>query len=147
MSTFFAGFTLGLSLILAIGAQNAFVLKQGIKQHHVLLVCLICSLSDAILISAGVAGFGLIVAKFPLIELVARYGGGLFLLWYGLRSPKMETLPSITLQAFGQKFFKRYPPHWKPDTVKKNESAFRLQIVPYLADREVESLVRKEVPI
>ncbi|KJY86103.1 amino acid transporter [Vibrio neptunius] len=86
MSTFFAGFTLGLSLILAIGAQNAFVLKQGIKQHHVLLVCLICSLSDAILISAGVAGFGLIVAKFPLIELVARYGGGLFLLWYGLRS-------------------------------------------------------------
>lgn len=86
MSTFLAGFTLGLSLILAIGAQNAFVLKQGIKQHHVFLVCLICSLSDAILISAGVAGFGLIVAKFPLIELLARYGGGLFLLWYGLRS-------------------------------------------------------------
>ncbi|HDY7992993.1 TPA: integrase arm-type DNA-binding domain-containing protein, partial [Vibrio vulnificus] len=62
-----------------------------------------------------------------------------------VRSPKMETLPSITLQAFGQEFFKRYPRHWKPNTLKKNESAFRLQIAPYLGDREVQSIVRKDV--
>lgn len=57
----------------------------------------------------------------------------------------METLPSITLQAFGQEFFKRYPRHWKPNTVKKNESAFRLQIAPYLGDREGQSIVRSDV--
>ena len=81
-----AGFTLGLSLILAIGAQNAFVLKQGIRQHHVLLVCSLCACSDAILVSAGVAGFGAMVNAFPMIESVARYAGALFLLWYALRS-------------------------------------------------------------
>ena len=63
------GFTLGLSLILAIGAQNAFVLRQGLKNEHLLLVCTICALSDALLILAGVD--------------IARYGGALFLLVYG----------------------------------------------------------------
>ncbi|MFM2656182.1 LysE/ArgO family amino acid transporter [Vibrio owensii] len=86
MTTYLAGFTLGISLILAIGAQNAFVLKQGIKQHHVFLVCFICALSDAILISLGVAGFGYLVKQFPLIETIARYAGAAFLTWYGLSS-------------------------------------------------------------
>lgn len=86
MSTYVAGFTLGISLILAIGAQNAFVLKQGIQRHHVFLVCLLCALSDAILITAGVAGFGVLINQFPNLELFARYGGALFLFCYGLRS-------------------------------------------------------------
>ncbi|MEZ5534539.1 MAG: LysE/ArgO family amino acid transporter [Thiolinea sp.] len=86
MPTFFAGFSLGLSLILAIGSQNAFVLKQGLKNQHVFIVSLVCALSDAILISLGVAGFGVIVKQFPAIEIAARYGGALFLMTYALLS-------------------------------------------------------------
>mgnify|MGYP000312512408 CR=1 FL=1 len=85
MSTYLAGLALGLSLIIAIGAQNAFVLKQGIQRQHVFLVCLLCAASDAILIAAGVAGFGVLIKQFPNLELFARYGGALFLFWYGLR--------------------------------------------------------------
>ncbi len=85
-SAFVAGFSLGISLILAIGAQNAFVLKQGIRQHHLFWVCFICALSDAILISAGVAGFGLVVKAFPMIETFARYAGAAFLTLYGCKS-------------------------------------------------------------
>ncbi|PWQ98401.1 LysE/ArgO family amino acid transporter [Leucothrix arctica] len=88
MTTFFAGFSLGLSLILAIGSQNAFVLKQGIKRQHVLLVCAICAISDAILISLGIAGFGMVVSKYPSIEMYARYGGAAFLLVYSFLSFK-----------------------------------------------------------
>jgi L-lysine exporter family protein LysE/ArgO len=78
LSVFLAGFSLGLSLIVAIGSQNAFVLKQGIRNQHVFIICFICALSDAILITAGVAGFGVIVQKFPQIEVFARYAGALF---------------------------------------------------------------------
>ena len=86
MSTFIYGFSLGFSLILAIGAQNAFVLKQGLKGEHVLVVCLICALSDAILILAGVSGFHLLVSGFPGLVTIARYGGVIFLFVYGLLS-------------------------------------------------------------
>ena len=58
MTAYISGFALGLSLILAIGAQNAFVLKQGLKKQHVFLVCSLCAVSDAILITFGVMGFG-----------------------------------------------------------------------------------------
>ncbi|ARN73841.1 LysE/ArgO family amino acid transporter [Oceanicoccus sagamiensis] len=85
---FIAGFTLSLSLILAIGSQNAFVLKQGIQQQSVLLICSICALSDAILISLGVAGFGVIVNEYPVIEEYARYGGAGFLFVYSALSFK-----------------------------------------------------------
>jgi L-lysine exporter family protein LysE/ArgO len=88
MTTFFAGFFLSLSLILAIGSQNAFVLKQGIKKQHVLLICTICAISDAILISLGVVGFGAIVNEYPFIETYTRYGGALFLLVYSALSFK-----------------------------------------------------------
>ncbi|GAA6189148.1 LysE/ArgO family amino acid transporter [Litorivita sp. NS0012-18] len=81
-----AGFWLGLSLILAIGAQNAFVLRQGLARSHVFAVCLTCALSDAILIAAGVAGFGALSKAAPWIEPLMRYGGAAFLLVYGLRS-------------------------------------------------------------
>ena len=85
-SAFFPGFFLSLSLILAIGAQNAFVLRQGLRQEHVFAVCLVCAVSDAVLIAAGVAGFGLASNALPWLEPVLRYGGALFLLTYAARS-------------------------------------------------------------
>ncbi|MEH6448426.1 MAG: LysE/ArgO family amino acid transporter [Oleispira sp.] len=99
MSTFFAGFSLSLSLILAIGSQNAFVLRQGIKKQHVLLVCTICALSDAILISLGIAGFGIVVNKYPLIEMYARYGGAAFLLLYSVLSFRSAFSQNHALEA------------------------------------------------
>ncbi|ENX40500.1 LysE/ArgO family amino acid transporter [Acinetobacter sp. NIPH 2100] len=86
MTAFFYGLGIGFSLILAIGAQNAFVLKQGLKQQHVFWVCLICALSDSILIYLGVTGFSKIVVDFPLIVTIAKYFGAAFLFFYGLRN-------------------------------------------------------------
>ncbi|AUT49408.1 LysE/ArgO family amino acid transporter [Achromobacter sp. AONIH1] len=83
---FLPGFLLGLSLILAIGAQNAFVLRQGLRQQYVFAVSLTCALSDAILIAAGVAGFGAAVAALPWLETAMRYGGAAFLFLYAARS-------------------------------------------------------------
>ena len=82
--TFITGFSIGFSLILAIGAQNAFVLKQGLIRQNVFLVCLICAASDAILITLGVSGFGGIITEYPIIENLARIGGALFLFTYGV---------------------------------------------------------------
>jgi L-lysine exporter family protein LysE/ArgO len=96
------GFTLGISLILAIGAQNAFVLKQGLKREHVFAVCFICALSDAVLISAGVAGFGAIVKQFPLIEQVARYAGAAFLFAYSIMSFKTAFTSKQKMEAKGK---------------------------------------------
>ncbi len=81
-----AGFALSFSLILAIGAQNAFVLRQGLRREHVFPLCLTCAVSDAILIAAGVAGFGTLAQAAPWFETVMRYGGAIFLTWYALRS-------------------------------------------------------------
>lgn len=78
-----AGFALGFSLILAIGAQNAFVLRQGLRREHVLWVCLTCAVSDAILIVAGVAGFGALASAVSWLEPVMRYAGAGFLVCYG----------------------------------------------------------------
>ncbi|QVQ26831.1 LysE/ArgO family amino acid transporter [Achromobacter deleyi] len=85
-TAFIPGFLLGLSLIVAIGAQNAFVLRQGLRQEHVFAVCLACALSDAVLIAAGVAGFGMAVDALPWLEPAMRYGGALFLFAYAARS-------------------------------------------------------------
>ena len=79
-----AGLGLGFSLIVAIGAQNLFVLRQGIRREHVLVVATICAVSDAVLIIAGVAGLGFVVAAAPWLVVVARWAGALFLLTYGL---------------------------------------------------------------
>lgn len=78
------GFGTAFALILAIGAQNAFVLRQGLKREHVFVICLICALSDALLITAGVLGFGAIVELFPLFPTIMRYAGALFLIVYGV---------------------------------------------------------------
>jgi L-lysine exporter family protein LysE/ArgO len=86
MNAFLSGFSLGFSLILAIGAQNAFVLKHGIRKEHVFVICFVCALSDAILIFAGVSGFGYLVEQFPSLQTFAKYGGFAFLFIYGLKS-------------------------------------------------------------
>lgn len=86
ITSYLTGLGIGFGLILAIGAQNAFVLRQGLRGEHVLLVCLTCALSDALLISAGVAGFGALVLRAPWIEPAFRIGGSLFLCGYGIRS-------------------------------------------------------------
>lgn len=79
----FAGFFTGLSLIAAIGAQNAFVLRQGLRREHVAVVVLICALSDAILIAIGVTGFGTLSTTHPWVMGVMLWGGVAFLLVYG----------------------------------------------------------------
>ena len=77
------GFATGFSLILAIGAQNAFVLRQGLLQAHVFWLCLLCAVSDAILIAAGVFGFGAIVDQFPSLPRFMALAGAAFLFVYG----------------------------------------------------------------
>ncbi len=99
---YFSGFFLGLSLIIAIGSQNAFVLKQGIKREHVFIICLFCALSDALLISAGVAGFGTVTARYPQVVTIAKLAGIVFLLGYGLQSLYASARLSHALDTDGQ---------------------------------------------
>lgn len=101
MGTFFAGFGLSLSLILAIGAQNAFVLRQGLRRSHVFAVCLTCAVSDAILIIAGVAGFGALAQAVPWFETVMRYGGATFLILYGARNALSAWRGGATMEVDG----------------------------------------------
>ncbi|WP_103258864.1 LysE/ArgO family amino acid transporter [Tabrizicola aquatica] len=77
------GYFVAVSLILAIGAQNAFVLRQGLRREHVAAVVAVCAISDAILIGAGVAGFGTISARLPWFGEAMRWLGVAFLLVYG----------------------------------------------------------------
>lgn len=97
-----SGLLLGLSLIFAIGSQNAFVLKQGLKREHIFWICLFCAVSDAVLISAGVAGFGAVTARYPQVVDVAKIAGALFLLVYGLQSLYASLRTSHALNAEGQ---------------------------------------------
>ena len=99
---YFSGFLLGLTLIIAIGSQNAFVLKQGIKREHLFFICLFCAVSDALLISAGVAGFGTVTARYPQVVNIAKFAGVLFLLGYGLQSLYASVRLSHALTAEGQ---------------------------------------------
>ena len=79
------GFATGFSLILAIGAQNAFILRQGLVRAHVFWLCLFCATSDALLIAAGVLGFGALVALFPAMPKIMAVCGAAFLAVYGLQ--------------------------------------------------------------
>ncbi|MFC0219324.1 LysE/ArgO family amino acid transporter [Pseudochelatococcus lubricantis] len=105
LSVFFAGMTMGLSLIVAIGAQNAFVLRQGLRNEHVFAVCLACAMSDAILIVAGVSGFGKAAGWLPWFDPAMRYGGGAFLIWYGARSLRsaLRSTEALTVGASAEK--------------------------------------------
>lgn len=77
------GYLVAISLILAIGAQNAFVLRQGLRREHVGVVVLVCAVSDAVLMAAGVVGFGAAQAALPWFGTLMRWGGVGFLLIYG----------------------------------------------------------------
>ena len=79
---FLSGFLLGLSLIVAIGAQNAFILRQGLLRQHVFVLCLICAASDALLIAAGVAGLGALISSSPMLIKMVTLAGALFLFAY-----------------------------------------------------------------
>ena len=85
---FLAGFLSGLALIVAIGAQNSFVLRQALRREHRLPITLICATTDALLIVAGVAGLGVLIQNNATLLNVARYGGALFLLVYGLHAAR-----------------------------------------------------------
>ena len=88
----FKGFATSGALIVAIGAQNAFVLRCGLKREHVLAVVLVCALSDALLITLGVAGLGTLVQHSLTLLTIARYGGAAFLIVYGLLAARRALL-------------------------------------------------------
>lgn len=90
---------MGLSLIVAIGSQNAFLLRQGLRNEHVFAVSLTCALSDAILIALGVAGFGTIIGMAPWLDPVMRYGGAAFLIFYGAANMRSALRSSDTLAS------------------------------------------------
>lgn len=94
-----SGFFLGASLIIAIGAQNAFVLRQGLIRNHVLIIVTICALSDALLIAAGVAGLGTIIAKSPALITIVTLGGALFLASYAYMAFKRAMRPDAMIAA------------------------------------------------
>ncbi|NEB76950.1 LysE family transporter [Streptomyces sp. SID14478] len=97
-----AGFGTGLSLIVAIGAQNAFVLRQGIRRDAVLAVVGICALSDALLIALGVGGVGAVVVAWPQAVTAVGLIGGAFLLCYGALAARRMLKPAGTLRAEGE---------------------------------------------
>ncbi|MET4732727.1 L-lysine exporter family protein LysE/ArgO [Thalassospira sp. MBR-102] len=105
--TFATGFGLGGGLIIAIGAQNAFVLGQGLRRNHPVMVAFVCALCDAILIAAGVAGLGTLVATYPILTKIAAWGGAAFLIWYGFaalrRLFETETLSESDVKQAGWK--------------------------------------------
>ncbi|MCX5000045.1 LysE/ArgO family amino acid transporter [Streptomyces longwoodensis] len=96
-----AGFGTGLSLIVAIGAQNAFVLRQGVRRDAVLAVVGICALSDAVLIALGVGGVGALVVAWPGALTVVGWVGGAFLLGYGALAARRVVKPGDGLRAAG----------------------------------------------
>ncbi|MFF4258398.1 LysE/ArgO family amino acid transporter [Streptomyces sp. NPDC001663] len=97
-----AGFGTGLSLIVAIGAQNAFVLRQGIRRDAVLAVVGICALSDALLIALGVGGVGAVVVAWPGALKAVGWIGGAFLLCYGALAARRVLKPGGALRAEGE---------------------------------------------
>lgn len=104
-----AGLGLGLSLIVAIGAQNAFVLRQGLRREHIVPVILVCALSDAALIALGIAGAGWVFDRLPWLVDVVRWVGALFLLGYGIlaarRAIRPKALAAASSDATGAKLW------------------------------------------
>ena len=95
------GFASGLALIIAIGAQNAFVLRQGLKRQNILAVVFFCAVADAILIGAGILGLGAVIESVPWVLVALRFGGAAYLVWFGIGSIRRAISPSI-LEASGQ---------------------------------------------
>ena len=93
-SPLLVGFLTSFTLIAAIGAQNAFVLRQGIRREHVLAVVSVCAVSDLLLITAGIAGVGALITAYPQTVTVAKIGGAVFLLGYGALAARRALRPS-----------------------------------------------------
>lgn len=93
MTAILAGLGLGLSLIIAIGAQNVFVLRQGIRREHIVAVVIICAVSDAVLIAAGIAGLGALLEVVPWLIDVVRWAGAVFLVGYGMLAARRAWRP------------------------------------------------------
>lgn len=106
MVSFFQGMGTGAGLIIAIGAQNAFVLSQGVRREYNWLVALICIICDATLIFIGAAGVGTAVAANPLLREVAAWGGAAFLFYYGAQS-LYSALNGAALQTYGGNYSSR----------------------------------------
>jgi len=100
-ATVLAGLGFGLSLIVAIGAQNAFVLRQGLRKEHVLPIVIVCAGTDALLICAGIAGVGAIVLAAPWVLIVVRWFGVAFLLFYGVLAARRAIRPGELDPASG----------------------------------------------
>ena len=88
------GFATGLGLIIAIGAQNAFVLRQGLRREYVFPIVLFAALSDALLIAVGIAGLGAVIQGFPFVLEVIRYVGAAYLTWFGISALRRAIKPS-----------------------------------------------------
>ena len=100
-AVFAQGWAMGAGLILAIGAQNALVLRQGLKREHVGAVVAVCTLSDWLLIALGVFGLGALIQSQPLLLELFRFGGAAFLLGYAVLAAKRAWRPSKGLEAAG----------------------------------------------
>ena len=101
INVFFTAFALAAGLIMAIGAQNAHVLRQGIAGHYVGITVILCAFFDTVLMTSGVFGFGWLLTQLPMLEDVARLGGAVFLLWYGSRCVRsaMAPLSSVSVES------------------------------------------------
>ena len=107
MISAFSGFFTAISLIAAIGAQNAYVIRQSLTRKHVLLVVVICALADAILIIAGIAGLGALITSAPMLMDCIRWCGVLYLAWFGIKSVrsafKNQSLDAGSAQSASRK--------------------------------------------
>ncbi len=101
MIAFFTGLLTGLSLIVAIGAQNAFVIRQGLTRKFVFVVVAICALADALLIALGVAGLGALIKGLPWMLELIRWFGVAYLVWFGIKSIR-SAMKSDSLDARGE---------------------------------------------
>jgi L-lysine exporter family protein LysE/ArgO len=128
-SAFIPGLALSASLIIAIGAQNAFVLRQGLRREHVLAIVVFCAVADFVLIGVGVSGVAAVFGDSPLLTTLLTAGGAIFLTWYGVQAfrnafrPRglhageesgRRSLRSILTQAAGFTFLN---PHVYLDTI------------------------------
>lgn len=95
IAAYFTGLLLGAGLIIAIGAQNAFILRQGIAQSHVFALCLFCALSDSVLIALGVLGFGVLIKQSEPGLFFVTIFGALFLIGYGFLAMKRAVWPQV----------------------------------------------------
>ncbi len=101
IAVFFQGMALGAALILPLGPQNAFVMNQGVRRQYHLMTAGLCTLSDIVLICAGVFGGSALLTQSPLLLTLVTWGGVLFLIWYGLGALRTAVSGDITLADAG----------------------------------------------